>query len=390
MNNDDYKEIEFDTPKNTSNFLDNVYAEKSFFMLGQSLPYCYNCLYCRLTGEGQDINQVKWETLPSEINPYFTQIPVAVNLFYGDPLIQMDNTIKYLHKLEKSGHTGPVVIITKGDFSKFPDIPFNLNLHVAFSTFGKNHRLDGNTMERFTNNLAQMEKRKNNYKYSIEFRPIIYNINDDTDTLRNVIKLAKQYNLCIGYSGLQGKPSARKVWQASNLGDTLRQYPGYQLGVTKPISAEVTKTFRNLAKEYDVPIFIKTSCLISYMDNMNRDYNAHYYRPAQVNCTDCKMHDKCMGFKANPIIPHNLADIIPFKHRVIEKKQHECPLITNGRCKSPSAECRQLAGHFIELDLEPGRELSIADYRLIKWLTGMMPAKAPMIEYPRISKEWCR
>ncbi len=390
MINDDYKEIKFDSPTNPSDFLQNIYAEKSFFMLGQSLPYCYNCLYCRLTGEGQNNKQIKWDTLPTQINPYFKSLPVAVNLFYGDPLIQINTTVDYLRKLESAGHTGPVVIVTKGDFSKFPDVPFNLNLHLAFSTFGKNHKLDGNTMERFKNNLAQIKTRKHNYKYSIEFRPIIYGINDDEQTLRNVIQLAQQYNLCIGYSGLQGKPAAQRVWADSGLGDILRQYPGYKLGVTKPIAAPVVKKFRELAKEYNVPVFIKTSCLISYVDNMTRDYNAHYYRPQQVNCTECIMHDKCMDFKANPIIPKNLANIIPFKHEVIKKVQHECPLITNGACKSPSAECRNLSGHFIAVDLPQGRELSIADYRLIKWLTGLMPAKAPMIEYPRISKEWCR
>ena len=112
---------------------------KSFYLLGDTLDYCYDCKYCRLNGE--KLESKHYSILPSEINEVFTNIPVAVNLFYGDPLLQIDNTINYLKRLESVNHKGPVVIITKGDFTKFPDIPFNLDLHVAFSTFGVNSKI---------------------------------------------------------------------------------------------------------------------------------------------------------------------------------------------------------------------------------------------------------
>ena len=107
---------------------------KSFYLLGDSLPNCYDCKYCRLNGE--KCEEKHYNILPTEINHNFSNIPVAVNLFYGDPLLQIDNTINYLKRLETVNHKGPVIIITKGDFSKFPDMPFDLDLHVAFSTFG--------------------------------------------------------------------------------------------------------------------------------------------------------------------------------------------------------------------------------------------------------------
>ena len=127
---------------------------KSFYLLGDSLNHCYDCKYCRLNGE--KCEERHYDILPCEINPVFTNIPVAVNLFYGDPLLQIDNTINYLRRLEKAGHKGPVVIVTKGDFSKFPDVSSDLDLHVAFSTFGVNSYLDGSSMERFENNLKQI------------------------------------------------------------------------------------------------------------------------------------------------------------------------------------------------------------------------------------------
>ena len=185
------------------NTTDLAILAKSFYLLGDSLDHCFDCKYCRLNGEKHV--EKHYDILPSQINKEFSNIPVAVNLFYGDPLLQIDNTIKYLKKLEKVKHKGPVIIITKGDFSKFPDLKFNLDLHIAFSTFGIDSYLDGNTMKRFENNLKEIRKRVNKYKYSIEFRPIIYNVNDSAEVFDKVFFLAKEYDLAVGYSGLQGK-----------------------------------------------------------------------------------------------------------------------------------------------------------------------------------------
>ena len=37
-------------------------------------------------------------------------------------------------------------------------------------------------------------------------------INDDYVTLKRVIRTASEYNLCIGYCGLQGKQEAVEFW----------------------------------------------------------------------------------------------------------------------------------------------------------------------------------
>lgn len=263
---------------------------KSFYLLGDSLNHCYDCKYCRLNGE--KCEERHYDVLPSEINPVFTNIPVAVNLFYGDPLLQIDNTINYLRRLERAGHKGPVVIVTKGDFSKFPDVSFDLDLHVAFSTFGVNSYLDGSSMERFENNLKQIEVRKNNYKYSIEYRPIVYNVNDTCEAFERVFTLAQKYNLAVGYSGLQGKPESVAIWKEQNI--DLKPYPGYSFGHKKIIDEKVVELFEKMARHYNVPIFRKTSCLFSYVHGLDRDYNAHYYRPNEMGCSNCVMRDKCM------------------------------------------------------------------------------------------------
>ena len=350
-----------------------LYFAKSFLMLGDAKEHCYNCSYCRVKLD--DLQS--YHMLPSEVNERFRQVPVAVNLFYCDPLLQVENTVNILHQLEKDGHKGPVVIVTKGDFSLFPDILFDLDLHIAFSTFGVNSIYDGSTMERFENNLKQIKLRKNNYHYSIEFRPICYGINDSEEIFRKVFALAKEYGLAIGYSGLQGKKESVQYWKENNI--EFKPYPGYTFGHKKIISEEKQELLFNLSKEYNVPIFKKTSCLFSYVHNLERDYNAHYYRPNEVGCYDCPMKEKCFALKKKKKERVEL----PFEFEILEKQDHECILKKTGLCNFPTEDCSHISGQIIKTD----EKLTTSDVRLIKWLTGMT-VDADFIESPYISDCW--
>ena len=360
------------------NLIKNLYFAKSFCMVGSSLEYCYNCSYCRVGCQKQEL--VCYKTLPSQINDNFLNLPVAVNLFYGDPLLQLENTISLLEKLEKVGHKGPVVIVTKGDFSIFPDKPFNLDLHIAFSCFGIDSKFDGSSMERFENNLKLTKTRKHNYLYSIEFRPICYNINDSQEVFERVLSLAQNYNMAIGYSGLQGKEESVKYWKENDI--NLKPYPGYEFGYKKIISKEKQELFASLAKKYNVPIFKKTSCLFSFVHNLERDYNAHYYRPNEVGCHNCPMKEKCFKFK-DTVTGENYDKILPIKFEILDKEDHACVLKRNGLCPFPTEDCGHISGKVIKTD----EKLTTSDVRVIKWLTGMT-VDADFYESPYISKFW--
>ncbi len=359
--------------------IENVNLAKSFYLLGDSLNYCYDCKYCRLNGEKQE--EKHFHCLPTEINPNFTNVPIAINLFYGDSLLQVDNTINLLRKLEKAQHKGPVVIITKGDFSQFPDVNFNLDLHIAFSCFGIDSNLDGSNIKRLINNLNQIETRKNNYKYSLEFRPIIYNVNDSYEVFDFVLELAKKYHLAVGYSGLQGKPESVAIWEKEGL--NLQPYPGYKFGHKKIIAAEVVRLFETMAQAKGVKIFRKTSCLISYTHALERDYNAHYYRPSEVGCSNCPMYEKCLSYKNNLALNKNLDNIIPFAYEIVNKEEHECILKRKGICEFPSIDCSYIRGRILKIK----DQLTTSDVRLIKWLTGYT-VDANFYEDPHLSEKW--
>jgi hypothetical protein len=343
--------------------------------MGQSLDYCLDCKYCRLLdGSTNDLNIM---TCPTDVNPILKNIPVVVNIFYGDPLLQIDKTVEILERLEIAKHKGPVIIITKGNFSRFPDDFFDLDLHFAFSAFGINHHLDGGTTERFLCNLAEA-KCRGRYKYSIEFRPIIYGINDNVEAIDEVMDAAVYFDMPVGFSGLQGKPEVVECWKDAGL--NLQPYPGTEFGYKKYVSPEVEKIIRS----YGVPVFKKTSCLISYVHDMKRDYNAHYYRPNELDCKNCIMYGTChFYYQLLPEIATPLPKL-PFEFKILKEEGRTCPWYHKG-CSFPSNDCTNLSGWFIKTDVF----MTTSDVRMVKWLTGMTVI-ADFVESPYLSDFWLK
>lgn len=358
----------------------NVDIEKSFYMIGDSKTQCFDCKYCRT--KNTQHKPISYNKIPSEINKSFINIPIAINLYYGDPFLQTDNTYNYLIRLKESNHKGPIIIITKGDISNIEwlkdDTFLNLDLHIAFSTFGMNHKYDNHSHQQMIDNLKIDIK----YKRSIEFRPICYGINDSYETIENVFKIANQYDLSIGYSGLQGKPETVEYWNEE--GYDFKPYPGFNFGHKKSISNDVQNIFDELSIEYGVPIFRKTSCLMSYVHGLERDYNAHYYRPSEMNCNDCFMKEKCFDFKSKLTLDKsNIEHLVPFDFDIVYKKAHECILKTKKICEFTTADCSNINGNIIKID----KKLTTADVRVIKWLTGYT-VDADFEESQFLSDEW--
>ena len=351
----------------------NAYFGKSFMMIGDSLPKCFNCSYCR----ANDSNNYHFHLLPTELNLLFNNIPIAVNLFYGDPMLQLNNTLSLLDKLESIGHKGPVLLVTKGDLTKFPlNKHYNIDLHFGLSTFGINSKYDGGTMERFGTNLSWAKN--SGYKYSIEFRPIINEINSSQEIIENIISLAYEFNTGIAYSGLQVSENLKQRLREDNI--EFKPFDNHEFGLKKYVGKSVQNLFSK-CNTYNIPIFKKTSCLMTWTHNLNRDPNAHYYRPNEVGCNNCPMKEKCFKYKNN--LSDTLNIDIPFKYKIVDKSNHICSLFKAGSCKYPSYDCMHIAGKLIQID----EEITTTDVRLIKWLTGYT-VDAKFIESPYINKKW--
>lgn len=359
----------------------DAYFSKSGMLVGKELNNCFDCAYCRVHN-GERLNFTKY--LPTDLNPNFINIPVLVNLFYGDPTLQTDETIDILDKLEKAGHEGHVIIITKGGMNKLAKNWWPLNIHYGISTFGINSKYDGSNIERFEKNLNICKNNK--LSYSIEFRPIIKNINDSDEVFNYVVSVAKKHNVGIGYCGLQVSEETRERLQREGIVfEPYNEKVGF--GLKKFISKERDTSLRNIAHSQGVDVFKKTSCLIATA-NHTPDYNAHYYRPNEVGCPNCPNKKICQEYKENlfnnPDI-WKLRSIIPFKFDLVDKVDHVCTLYQNGLCQFPSNDCMHINGKMIKID----DEITTTDVRLIKWLTGYT-VDAKFIESPYMSKAWLK
>ena len=360
----------------------DAYFSKSGMLVGKELNHCFDCAYCRVHN-GELLDYTKY--LPSDLNPVFAYIPVLVNLFYGDPTLQVNETIQILDRLEKVEHRGPVIIITKGDMNVFKNVwhKYKLDIHFGISTFGLNSKFDGANIERFERNLNICKEMGVNY--SIEFRPIIKNINDSDEVFKYVVSVAKKHNVGIGYCGLQVSEETRERLKREGIEfEPYNEKVGF--GLKKFISKERDNALRTIAHEAGVNVFRKTSCLIATASE-EADYNAHYYRPNEVGCPDCPNQKICEEYKKNLFEKPDRGELIdiPFKYELVDKVDHVCTLYQNGLCQFPSHDCMHISGKMIKID----EEITTTDVRLIKWLTGYT-VDAKFIEEPYMSKAWIR
>jgi hypothetical protein len=358
--------------------------------MGKEHEVCFDCSYCRARNKN---NVKEYFTPPSDINPLFTNIPVVINVFYGDPLLYLLDTIKCLSILKEAKHQGPVIIITKGDMSdpkikEVFDKDWGLKIYFGLSVFGNDEFDNVGTLDRLRSNLkvCQELSQKYTYAYGIEYRPIINGINDSDDIMKKIFLLASYHYTGIAYSGLQVEPELAEYIKENNLPFT--PYEGFEFGMKKNISDEVIEKLKYYSKMYRVPIFKKTSCSISYLLNIGRDYNSHYYRPNEMVCADCPNNLNCVRLKEEfndevGFLKTGQISKLPFDLQFVYKEKHECRLHREGLCKFPSDDCMNIKGVLLTTD----RKLTTSDVRVIKWLTGFT-VDADFEESPYISEDW--
>lgn len=348
-------------------FNKDILTSKSFITVGKNLDTCYNCSYCR--ARTNDI--ISYETFPK----VYDSLPLSVNMFYGDPMIQINDTVRILERLEELEYKGIVMIITKGDLKRFPKTKFDLDIHFGLSTFGKDSPYDGSKTAIFCNNMDIISKL--GYRFNVEYRPIIKDINDDDTTIRFVTDIAADYDVPIGFCGLLVNPQLAEYIKEHNL--PFEPYSGFRFGMKKNVSDEVENRIRDYAK---TPVFIKTSCLLAYSHNLEHDYNCHYYRPGETRCNQCVMKEKCMAFRNRRVdkLPDNIK--IPFDYRIEHVDKMNCAMLP--QCDHPSRDCTQINGTMIVVD-EP---VTIGDIRIMRWLTGLMVRPKTMTWNDFISDKW--
>ena len=213
-------------------------AVKSWFVYAHNTEKCYKCGYCILSsrsdlskeGVGGIESFINKEIgdVPAEIAVAMRDIPVSINNYFGDPGIQWEDTLSKLKKLEESGHSGPVGIISKSSFSKeraqqLKDIKCKVvilqsvsNLPTKIEPVSHEKRIESlrNLVEAGLPAIAYL-------------RPLIPGYNAFKDIIRSTLDSVAQSGckiLC--YSGLRGTSDVLKLLEKTT-GEKIKPPEGY-------------------------------------------------------------------------------------------------------------------------------------------------------------------
>lgn len=300
------------------------------------------------------------------------QIPVAVNNFYGDPVLQWSDTVATLEELSHSGHQGPVGIITKGrlcprhleDLKSFQRAGLRLVVLVSISELTELEGVGGE--HRYANIRLLTEA---GVPVVAAVRPLMPPYNTTEEKLRKIfssVAAASGGSCPVVISGFRGdealvekmSPDQRTEW-------ALR---------VKVMPGDVYARCRELAQEYGVQMYTRTACAVSAVLGEKRTYNPYYNSRNLVKCEElaCPLRSTCQA----PAEPREGS--LEFL-RYLGYDVTFCPSTGCGGCKVDGADRLRCPSCCTTCWREPevahikvGGEVRLGDLAFIRFVTGIM------------------
>jgi len=297
-------------------------------------------------------------------------IPVAVNNFYGDPVIQWSDTVETLEKLAASRHIGPIGIITKGrlcdkhmvDIVRFRDAGLRLVFLISISELPD---LEGTGGEHRYENIRRLTEV--GVPAIAYVRPLVPPYNTSEEKIEKIFKsVAAAGGKSAVISGFRGdealiermSPDERTEW-------ALR---------VKVIPREVYERVERLSRQYGVQLFTRTACAVAGALGEVRTYNPYYNSPNLVKCTElnCPLRATC-GAPAEPK-PGSL-ELLRYLGYEVEfvpaKSGGLCQVDGADRLKCPSC-CTTCWKTPETAHVRVGGEVRLGDLAFIRFITGIM------------------
>ena len=164
-------------------------------------------------------------------------------------------------------------------------LPQNSDSPIIEHTIGNRY----NTLYRCNNN---------NIPAIAYIRPFIppYNTNEKVieEIFKNIEKAGTKVAII---AGLRGDDS---ILENNGLIDEKRKW-SYRV---KKIPKEIKEILIEKSDKYNIKLFERTSCGISYVLNLKKSYNPYYSAPQLCNCYDCPLKETCFE-KRDSFIPTN-------------------------------------------------------------------------------------
>lgn len=286
---------------------------------------------------------------------YFLNVPVSINNLYGDPFFssQITNTFKKLETLKNDKHKGIVSIITKTEITeniakKLQSYVSDLNLIILVSISELPYKI-----EKIKGNRYNTLKLCN--KYNIPclayVRPFIPNENTDENTINTIFKKIKDSGTnTVVISGLRGNDEI-----LTNLNFNKEEFQNWSLRV-KIMPPTVKKIIEKIKQEYQIQIFERTSCGVSYVLHQTHSYNPYYSSPQLAKCQNCPLKETCFD-KQSTFIPSQidmeLVNLLHYNAKNVNANSFElCKVNPEKRteCVSCCTSCFKLKRNSIEIE----------------------------------------
>lgn len=351
---------------------------KTFFVFASSKEDCFNCAYCVLsgvdylkeTGTDFEFKDLEIGVNPSKIHPSLKKIPVSINNAFGDPGIQWKNTLEKLADLESTQHEGPVGIITKSTITKDRAkalSEFDLKIAVLQSVSNLPQIIEP---PKYSNRLISIENLTNAGVATLPyFRPIIPGFNDSDEIIKKTMQDTSNAGAkALVYSGLLGTKSVLGLLEKKT-GVKINPPEGYSQWQEdhKLISKKTEAKIKQYATENNIYTFKKTSCGITYVLDLDHDFNVHYTKPEKYDCESCVNLEKCTdnAIEQNNKNPTEILKIIGAIGK-LEENQYEGPCKLEDVCNKACASCTNSKGRILRLN----GEYTQGEIGLVRWMTN--------------------
>ncbi len=300
------------------------------------------------------------------------EIPVSVNNFYGDPMIQWDDTCNKLDELVCYKHTGPVGVITKGvitdaraeTLKKYIDSGLKLIVLVSISELPQFEKISSDLRYK---NIAVLNKAGvPNIAY---VRPMVPPYNTTPEVIEKIFQklheVGAKYVVASGFRGDDNiikdmSPDDRKKW-------VLR---------VKLMTGEVFTNIKLNADKYGIHFFTRTSCGVSAVLSDTTTYNPYYYSPDLVKCaeTNCPLIATC-----KPVIQPKpgAMEFLKFLGIEVALEAGDCSLRckTSGENRLNCPSCCTTCYVLKVPRLTVTNDANLGTLTFVRFLTGMLASK---------------
>ncbi|MBU0585978.1 hypothetical protein KJ780_00545 [Candidatus Micrarchaeota archaeon] len=298
------------------------------------------------------------------------QMPVAVNNFYGDPVIQWKNTMEKLRDLEASRHAGPVGLIMKGKITpkkaeqlrEQKDKGLNLVTLISISELPE---MEGTGSEHRYENVRNLEAE--GIPAIGYIRPIMPPFNTSEEVIGKIFTKLKEAGCKYAVtSGFRGDEALVKKMSPD-------QHVQWAMRV-KVMPGEVYERIKRHAEANGIQLFTRTSCAVSAATGEQSTYNPYYNSPNLVKCKelDCPLQDTC-GPKSQPKEGSlELIKRLGFDVEFVPAQQgKKCGISGADRLKCPSC-CTTCYFSTNLPHISVKGNVNLGDLSFIRFVTGML------------------